>query len=92
MPILNINAEFAGQVAVYPRLISINTNDTLAEVTTSGYLNKVVSSGLNLSGHEMALVYTTNGCNGGPGPNFFQVAITGSAQPYTYSLVEMTSY
>ena len=92
MPILNVNTQSVGLVDVYPRFIYIDTNDTLSEVTTSGYLNQQVQNGLIVSGKEMALVVTTNGCNGGPGPNFFQVAITGSSQPYTYSLVEMTSY
>jgi len=92
MSILNIQTETIGMVEVYPRVIYILTDDTLSAVTTTGYLNNDVSQGLQLSGTEMALVVTTNGCNGGPGPNWFQVAITGASQPYNYSLVEMTSY
>ncbi len=92
MPILYINTQFAGQVDIYPTWISINTDDTLSEVTTTGYLNELVANGTALNGNMLALVTTTNGCNGGPGPNWFQVAVTGASQPYNYSLVEMTSY
>ena len=58
MPILNITIGQAGLVGVTPRVVYINTNDTLAAVTATGYLNKSVQEGYSFSEADMALVTT----------------------------------
>src|SRR6185503_6783356 len=59
MPVLSITTLSPGLVGVYPRLIYIATNDTLASVTTAGYLNSynAVNPGQMRDG-DMALVVT----------------------------------
>ncbi len=56
MPILNVNVDQAGLSGVVPRMIYIATNDTLAEVTATGYLNGLISQNIPLSEDMMALV------------------------------------
>jgi hypothetical protein len=92
MAILNIDAESIGQVGVNPRIIYITTNDDLATINSTGYLNKVVAQGFSVSNTDMALVYGTNVVNGGAGSNFFQVTVTGNSQPYQYGLAEISDY
>lgn len=58
MPILNINLYTTGLVGVTPSFVYIATNDTLAEVTTAGYLNKAVQQGYAFNESMMALVST----------------------------------
>jgi len=58
MPILNIQIGEPGLVGVKPRVVYIDTNDTIAEVTTAGYLNKAVQNGASFSEYDMALVST----------------------------------
>lgn len=58
MAILGYSTESIGQPGLLPRVISINTNDTIATVTTDGYLNKAVALGMTLSELDMALVTT----------------------------------
>jgi len=56
MPILNIQATETGLAGVLPRWVYILTNDTLAEVMATGYLNKAVAGGASLSDAQAALV------------------------------------
>ena len=59
MPILNVQVNQVGQAGVFPAIIYILTNDTLAEVTTSGYLNNIVTHfNIPLSESDIALVTT----------------------------------
>jgi len=58
MPILNIKIGEVGLTGVIPQVVYINTNDTLAQVTTTGYLNKAVQNGASFSETDMALVST----------------------------------
>lgn len=62
MAILNIQPyQPAGQVGVSPYWISIETNDTLATVTTAGYLTNVNSIfGFSFTNQQMALVQTSD--------------------------------
>lgn len=92
MSILNITTDYAGLVGVVPRVIYLETNDNLSTITTAGYLNKAVSQGYTFSEQDVALVYGTDLVSGNPGTNFFQVSVSGSAQPYTYSLVQIPGY
>lgn len=58
MPILNIQVDSAGQSGQVPKFIYISTNDTVAEVTTAGYLNGIVAQNILVSEYNMALVAT----------------------------------
>jgi hypothetical protein len=58
MPILNFKVEQVGQAGVFPAIIYILTDDTLAEVTTTGYLNGIARGNIPLSDADMALVTT----------------------------------
>ena len=58
MPILNIVLSEVGLVGVEPSFAYISTNDTVAEVTTAGYLNKAVAQGYAFTETMMALVST----------------------------------
>jgi hypothetical protein len=58
MAILSFNVNFPGQSGVFPSEIIIETNDTLATVTTAGYLNHMVADNIPLVNGMMALVST----------------------------------
>jgi len=58
MPILDFKVEQAGMSGVLPRVIYINTNDTVAEVTAAGYLNGIVQQNTPLYETDIALVST----------------------------------
>lgn len=59
MPILNASVNQVGQAGVFPAIIYILTNDTIAEVTATGYLNGLVQKfNIPLSDSDMALVTT----------------------------------
>ena len=58
MAILSILTAVTGLAGVRPKLIYVDTDNTVAQVTTAGYLNQITSEGYNLSGKEMALVST----------------------------------
>ena len=58
MPILNIVLSEVGLVGVAPSFAYISTNDTIAEVTAAGYLNKAVAQGYAFTETMMALVST----------------------------------
>src|SRR3990167_7878489 len=58
MAILNIQIGEVGLTGVKPRVIYIDTNDTLATVVTAGYLNNAKQQGYAFSEYDMALVST----------------------------------
>ncbi len=58
MGILNITTSQPGIVSVLPNIAYINTNDTIAEVTTAGYLNKEVANGFQFTLPCIAVVST----------------------------------
>lgn len=59
MPILNITTSVTGLVGVYPRVVYIKTNDTVALVSASGYLNNAqYSEGASFRDGDMAVVQT----------------------------------
>lgn len=72
-----------GMTQQMPVQIYINTNDTLATVTTAGYLNKSVQDlQVQYNNYMMALVYTSDvGCC------WLRVSVTTSGTTHTYSLV-----
>lgn len=73
MAILNIVPfQPAGAVGVEPYWISILTSDTVATVTTTGYLTQAAQAfGYTFSDKQMALVYTSNAKN-----QLLQVTVT----------------
>ena len=61
MGILNISYPVTGLADSVPQLLYVNTNDTLATVTTAGYLNTAIPIyGKIFSNQQMAIVYTTD--------------------------------
>ena len=58
MPILNVQVQSIGASGQKPYVYYIQTNDTLAQVTTAGYLNKLSSEGIPLSTDSIAVVST----------------------------------
>lgn len=79
MPIKNIvTQQPTGLVGVQPWFIYIDTSDTLATVTTAGYLNPSKSEGFTYSAEQMVLIYTTDF-----GVQLCQVSINASTQVIT---------
>jgi hypothetical protein len=72
MAIIGIQAiQPAGLGSVLPQVVYINTTDTYAQVTTTGYLTKAKQEGFTFSNEQMALVYTTD-----DGPVWLKVVVT----------------
>lgn len=98
MAILSATSGLVGMTGVTPNLLFINTNDTLATVTTAGYLNKPVHENLiSIDGpstgaggimptSNMAFVNTSD-----EGPVLMSVSITGVSPNLVYSLVTVPS-
>lgn len=82
MPILSIQTGQVGLVDTLPELIYINTNDTYATVTTTGYLSSSQREGFQYSNKQMALVQTSD-----DGPVWLQVSVSAGV----VSLVEITA-
>ncbi len=90
MAIISATSSITGLVGVQPGLVFINTTDTLATVTTAGYLTKAVDEQLisiqvpttNHPRGTIAFVNTTNGTA------VLSVSVTGVAPNLVYSLVE----
>lgn len=83
MPVQNITFPPVGLVGVNPQLIYIETDDTYATVTATGYLNKAKERyGNNFSNQQMAEVYTTD-----EGPVWLKVVVTTT----NVSLVQISS-
>ena len=84
MAILSFFTDQTGLIGVRPKIIYINTNDTVQTVTTAGYLNGSVSYyGFSVESTDIALVNTTTGAA------WFQISITQSNSANTYSLVPL---
>lgn len=58
MPILNIQLSSTGLSGVKPQWDYIQTNDTVAEVLTTGYLNHAVENGFAVNQGDLAAVTT----------------------------------
>lgn len=77
MPILNIVTSQTGTVGVLPSISYINTSDTIAEVTTSGYLNNSVQSSLaSFSLPCMCLVSTVASAGVQPIPGWYALSFS----------------
>jgi hypothetical protein len=85
--IQNIVTEVAGLVGVLPKIIYIETNDTIAQVTATGYLDNAAKQGYQFSEYDMALVSTkTSPSATDPQLALFQISIV---PPHT-SLVSLS--
>ncbi len=69
-----------------PTFILLESNNTLAEVLVPGYLNPSARVfGIPYTNQQIALVYTTDA-----GSVWLQIAVTGTAPNYVYSLIGST--
>ena len=78
MGILNIQTVQAGLVGTLPSLAYINTSDTFAEVTATGYLNKEIANGLQISLPCIAVVSTQPSPTAAQEVNWYQVNHVGA--------------
>lgn len=86
MGILASTTSITGLVGVVPNLIFIETDDTIATITTAGYLTHYVQAQrINVAGYEMALVSST--IAGVTTVYWLQVSITGLPPNLVYSLI-----
>lgn len=73
MAILSIISNPPGVVDIVPSLIYINTNDSMATVLTTGYLNNAAKAfGISFTNSQMAITYTTDG------PALLEVHVSGA--------------
>ncbi len=78
MGIINVTPGQVGLVGVLPSIAYINTDDTIAEVITTGYLNKEVANGLQLSMPCIAAVSTKATPTSAPQVGWYQVSHVGA--------------
>jgi hypothetical protein len=72
MSVLSWTTEVTGFEGISPKLLYIDTDDTFAEITTAGYLNKSVEMGMEFTNEAMALVMSTTG------PLWLQTSLVGA--------------
>ena len=77
MAIINVQAVQTGLVGVLPSLAYIYTNDTVAEVTSTGYLNKEIANGLQISLPCLASVSTQASPSSPIVANWYQIIHSG---------------
>lgn len=58
MPILNAQFSSTGLAGVFPAILYLDTNDTVAQVTAAGYLNGLVKENMPISTKVIACVTT----------------------------------
>lgn len=86
MAILSATYGITGLAGVSPNLFMLDTTDSVATVTTAGYLNALHSEGaLALSNKVVALVTTE--AAGVFSTSWYKVVVTGAAGNFVYSLV-----
>ena len=73
MSIISITPGQTGLVGVLPSVAYINTNDTIAEVTVTGYLNREVANGIQFSLPCIAAVSTQTSPTAAPVVAWYQV-------------------
>jgi len=87
MTILNVQIGEIGEAGVVPQIIRLETDNTLAEVTATGYLNGLVKQGFALSESDMALVVTKASASSAKEVAWLEVSKSGS----NWSLVPSNS-
>lgn len=85
MAILSATWGITGLAGVTPNFLLIDTSDSVATVTTAGYLNGLQGEGMPLSNKVAALVTTV--AAGVASTNWYKVSVTGSVPSLVYSLV-----
>lgn len=79
MGILNINIDQTGEVGIRPRIVRIETDNTVAEVVAVGFLNNAVQQGFSFAETDMALVSTkTTPGAAATGVSWFDISKSGS--------------
>ena len=78
MPILSVVPGQVGLVGVLPSVAYIQTNDPVATVTTTGYLNKVVAEGIQFSIPCIAAVSTRATPTATPEVGWYEIIHVGS--------------
>src|SRR6478736_8512738 len=78
MSILNIQLGQAGLVGVKPRLVYLLTDNTVAEVVATGYLNHAVENGFYFEETDMACVATKASSSAAYTVGWFEVSKSGS--------------
>lgn len=78
MGIISVTPVQTGLVGVLPSVAYINTDDTIAEVTATGYLNKEVANGLQISLPCIAAVSTKATPTSAPQVGWYQVSHSGA--------------
>jgi len=86
MAILDFQFNNVGQAGVEPQLMYVNTNDSVATVTSAGYLNRLESAGIPVSDKMMLMVCTKTS----PGATASQTALY-SVDMTTNSLLPTSS-
>lgn len=56
MAILQITTDFAGEIGVVPRLVRVQSTDSLAAITTAGYLNGAEAQGITIAPTDVIFV------------------------------------
>lgn len=65
MAITSIVTDFTGEIGVNPRLIRMETTDTLSTITTAGYLNSAaINAGVNFKPTDVMFVAYNDGAGG----------------------------
>jgi len=78
MPIITVTPGQTGLVGVLPSIAYIDTDDTVAEIITTGYLNKEVANGAQFSLPCIAAVTTVASPGAAPAVGWYQVVHVGS--------------
>lgn len=78
MTILNFKADNLGCIAVVPRILYIDTDDTVATVVSTGYLNDLVKSGYDIRESDMALISTKESPTADSKSSWYEVSKNGN--------------
>ncbi len=85
MSVISIQTGVTGLAGVNPCIIYIDTTNTVAEVTTSGFLDGAKSEGFTFHSKQMALVSTQ--IAGVYTTNFYTVAVSSSTGSVTLTAI-----
>lgn len=86
MPIISFQTSVPGLEGKNPTIIYINTNDTVAQVTTAGYLNGLKRENVPLSTYNIACVVTKTSPNASTASvGFYGITYDSTLQNWTLS-------
>lgn len=75
MTILSIQIDSVGQSGVSPKFIYVNTTNSIAQVTTAGFLNTLVAEGIPIGPTDIAVVITKESSQAQPATNLYTISI-----------------